>query len=196
MFAKKPGKHIVNLMVTVNLQALPEWLRSGEQDVPLVPFSQWREHNTYTYQVTRLPTEADKDWYFHKNAGDYSHSFNAIINLSAQFAADVPIEGPSDGGSADLELRLWRGQMSIGFCQRLILVAPLDEFINLVNRGKTALPADAEPRNQVVDVPVGFDGSKASTFMGIYESIEKTSAGYSNQLVNFTVSLPDDPVRL
>jgi hypothetical protein len=196
IFGKKKdeAKHILRLGVTINISALPAWINSGETDVPVVPYTEWHHHNNFEYLIFVLPVEEGRDWYFHKNAGEFSHSINAMIDLSNHFDSSIDMQSLCDGLLPELEIELWNGQMGIVFCRKLILTAPLTEAVNIIDSGKTSNRNFAETQNQKIEVPVAFDNNREPTeCMTIYKSMDSEGAMYSNQLASFWM---DSPKRL
>lgn len=199
---KNPQKHILRLGVEINLSALPEWIKSGEKDVPVVPYVDWgraeygrHKATKFEYLIFVLPVAEDQDWYFHKNAGEYSHSIEAIIELGDHFDPEIDIRGLCDGLSPDLEIGLWRGQINITFCRRLIMTAPLTEAVNIMSRGETSNGNRCKPRQKEIEVPTAFDDNGEPTkCMTVHERTEDFGAGYSNQLVHFWMDSPKGPI--
>jgi len=188
-------RNILRLGVTINLSALPLWITSGEKEVPVVPYTEWHHHESFEYLIYVLPVEEGRDWYFHKNVGEYSHSINAIIELGDYFEFSTEMQNHCDGLPPDLEIELWNGQMSIAFCRKLILMAPLGEAISIIDRGKTSNESFAEARKREIEVPIAFNNSgEPSECMPVYEWTDDRGAGYSNQLAHFWMDSPRGPV--
>jgi hypothetical protein len=191
---KNQAKHILRIGVTINISALPAWMGSGETEVPVVPYSKWHNQNNFEYLIFVLPVEEDRDWYFHKNAGEFSHSINASIDLGNHFDPGIDIQSLCDGLLPDLEIELWRGQISIVFGRKLILMAPLTEAANIIDSGNTSYEYFGNAQEQQIEVPVAFDNNWEPTkHMAIYEWMDCDGSLYSNQLACISV---DSPKRL
>lgn len=186
-------KFILRLGVSINLEALPEWLRSKKTEIPAHPYTEWSRCNNYEYLIFILPVSKNTDWYFHKNSSEFSHSISAIINIEDKFHKNTDIQSCCEGMAPDLEIEIWNDQLSIAFCSRLIMMAPLTEGVSIMNKGKTTL-GTLRHQEQEINVPVAFnDKGEPTEFIAIHQWINSRGVSYSNQLANVWM---DSPKRL
>jgi hypothetical protein len=183
----KSEKYIVRIVVALNLPALQRWLRSGEVDVSVIPYAKWKNRDGFKYQISILPVTKNLDWFFHKNANEYSHSLNAEMDISQHL-----ITGQEFQGLEYLEIEHWRGQLAVSVCRKLILMAPLSECLAIASEGKTSI-GQWDPQEDEIEVPVAVDEiemRKPTSFMSVHRSIDQDGVVYSNELAACAIDSP------
>jgi hypothetical protein len=179
--------------VIINITNLIEWLKSGEKNVPVVPLAEWRDYDSFEYHMFVLPIDEGREWYFHKTAGEFSHTTNASIDLSTNFSPHINIRGLCDGLMPELEIDQWHRQMRISFSRRFLLMAPLSEAKNIINSGQTSNGTFAYPQEQDIEVPIAIDSLKdmvPTKYVTVHESMDGDGVIYSNQLAAFWMDSP------
>jgi hypothetical protein len=159
MFQSKRDRMAVELGIEINLNILDQWIASnGEiEDIALSEkesdiTDEIYHRRTQKFCIDILPNGQRSEIFFDRTKVAFSNSFDGYADLQDNF----------------IEWSVWRQYIFIKINEKPVLVAPVDELVNLqyygdlkggfVNYGHT---------DQVIQVPIEFDGDVPKRFINV-----------------------------
>lgn len=190
MFNTKKDRQIVELCIEFNLTAIDKWLdKSGKvEDIEKIP-KDWNSDDVkLSYYIDILPNGQSGDMYFHRKKSVISGNVGGIDFLEN---VDEELEYYfRDSKIKVLAWRPWRQFIGLDVNKEPILLAPVEEIVELQANGVLKNPGTIKDEDKKIQVPTLFDDhNNPQRFTEIWRgSASNRSVGFSNALGSVSAS--------